>query len=100
MVLPDVVKSHPVISVVLVSAVIAALGLLAVNFSQGTFVDDQGCQWVPMKHPETGEVFTSETGLQNYFQDHGEQVPDSLQLQVRDGVLHKKLTCVNGGGSQ
>lgn len=94
----DVVKDHPVVSTVLIFSVFAALGVLAFNFSQATFVDEQGCKWVPMKHPETGEAFTSKSGLQDYFEEQGKQVPEDLQLQVGDGVLHRKLICSNTGG--
>jgi hypothetical protein len=98
MVLPDFVKSPLVVYLVAVFAVLAVIGVLALNFSQGTFVDDQGCKWIPMENPETDEPFTSESELQNYFESYGEQVPDGLQVQVRDGVLHQKTIC-SGGGS-
>ena len=85
------------ISVLGVLVVFAGLAVTAVTYSQATFVDDQGCKWVPVENPETGEPFSSEGKFEGYLQEQGKQMPD-IQLQVRDGVLHQKLTCVNTGG--
>jgi len=95
---PDFVKRRLLVYLFGLFIVLAGLGILAVNFSQGTFVDDQGCNWVPMENPETGEAFTSESGLEDYFEENGETIPDSLELQVRNGVLHQKVECSVEGG--
>jgi len=98
--LPDFVKSHPVISVVLLFSVIAAVGFTAYTYSQGTFVDDQGCAWTAFENPETRGNFTSVEQVKNYFDSHGEQIPANLSLQERDGIVYHNIPgeCGEVGG--
>jgi hypothetical protein len=95
---PGYVKEHPVISALVFFAVFGTLAYTAANFAQGTFVGNQGCKWDPVENPETNESFSSVSELEDYAEEHGESIPENLQLQVRDGVLHQKMTCVNSGG--
>ena len=100
---PGFVEEHPAISVVLVLAVVAGLGVTAVFYSQSTFVDDSTGDprsWQKAVNPETGQVFDSKQGFQDYVQETGRTVPDELMLEYRDGVLHYKAPCGTvGGGS-
>ena len=100
MVLPDFVKSHPVISVVLLSSVMLAVGFTAYSFTQGTgFVDDEGCAWSPLQKP-SGANFTSTEEVENFFQQNDKEIPDELRLQEKDGVVYHNIPgeCGTVGG--
>lgn len=96
---PSIVKDQPVVSAFLVLGVLGGLAVLAVNFSQGTFVDDEGCGWTAFNNPEGGN-FTSRAEVQTYFEENGRQVPDQLELDVRDGTVYQKIpdSCGTVGG--
>lgn len=104
MVLPEVVKEHPAISILTVLGVFAGLGVLAVIFSQGTVVGDSGdpCNWQKAVYPENDTPMESKQDFQNYAQDRGATVPDGLQFEYKNGGdLYYKAPCgtVGRGGT-
>lgn len=101
MVLPDFVKSHPVISVFIVLIVAGVIGFAAYSYTEGTgFVDDQECAWTAFENPETGGNFTSKQQAKDYFQSHGKTIPANLTLRVENGTLYQQLPggCGTVGG--
>ena len=100
MVLPDSVKSHPVISVFAVLVVAGVIGFAAYSYTQGTgFVDDQGCAWSPLQKP-SGANFTSTEEVEDFFQQNDEEIPNELRLQEKDGVVYHNIPgeCGTVGG--
>lgn len=95
---PGFVKEHPAISIVLLLAVVAGLGVTAVFYSQSTFVDDSSgapCSW--QKAPNE-----SEQDFRDYVQSQGGTLPESTNFTNRNGNLYFKTPCgtVGGGTSQ
>lgn len=87
------------ISAVSFFAVVGVLGFTAMNFSQGTFVEDQGCgAWEPAVNPETGSVFESEQDVQSFFQENNVEMPEGFQVRTYNGELQYQTPCGTVGG--
>lgn len=94
--LPGFVKNRPVTSLISVLGAVGLLVALALVFSQGTFVDDNGCSYTPLNNPEGGN-FTSITQVEDFFDG---DVPSDLLLEERDGVVYHSVQgeCGTVGG--
>lgn len=91
------VKNHLVLSIGFAAALLLFLGALSVVFTQGTFVDSSsGCgDWMPVENPETGDTFESVSDLEEFVEGREASLPNDLELEVMNGVVHQKLGCVN-----
>lgn len=87
------------ISIVSFFAAVGVLGFTAMIYSQGTFVEDQGCgAWEPAVNPGTGNLFESEQAVQNFFEDNGIEMPEDFQVRTNDGQVEYKAPCGAVGG--
>lgn len=99
MALPGSVKKHPFLSTISVLLLIGGLGLTAVFYNQATFVDDQGCGWTAFNNSNGGN-FTSIDQVENYFDEHGQEIPENLSLRVENDTVYQQVpgSCGTVGG--
>ena len=90
------VKDHPVATALILLGGFGVLASLALVFSQGTFVDDNGCSYTPLNNPEGGN-FTSISQVESFY-DGG--IPSDMLLEERDGVVYHSVKdeCGTVGG--
>jgi hypothetical protein len=94
------VEDRPVASLLLFGLVAVGLtALLATVFTQGTFVDDNGCTYTPFNNPSGGN-FTSIDQVENFFEENNREMPSDLLLQERDGIVYHSVQdeCGTVGG--
>jgi len=104
MVLPGVVKDHPMISLLGVVLLFGGLAVLAANIdvvgtAVGTPSDECGT-WEPAVNPEseTEELFESKNAFRSYFEENDAVMPNGSELRYSNGELQFKAPCGTVGG--
>lgn len=95
----SVVRKHPAITSVVILSFFGVLALSASMFTQGTFVDDNGCSYTPLNNPSGGN-FTSTDQVEDFFEENNREMPSDLLLEERDGVVYHTVEgeCGTVGG--
>lgn len=95
--LPSFIRNRPVISGFVTLLFVGVLGAAAFTFAQGTlFGGDAGCEWSTVEVEDTGQTFSSMEDLQEYQDSKGEEIPETHEVMVRDGVVQQRLTNCEG----